>query len=100
MRVRHLFTFAAVALMSTTLLAQGARGEAQGARGAALAPAADKALATIQGAWVVNSINDRAQAAMSMVFKGETASSALIGTQAALWARVADGFTGFVAGSF
>jgi uncharacterized protein (TIGR03067 family) len=67
--------------MSASLLAQATgRGAAQGARGAAPAPAADKALAMLQGTWAISSINGQTPAPMSLAFKGDKYEQTVQGT--------------------
>src|SRR5262245_54865073 len=70
--MKRIFTLIAIAMMSTGVLAQGTgRGAAQGARGAAPAPAMSKALVTLQGTWTVNTINGQAPGPLSLAFKGD-----------------------------
>jgi uncharacterized protein (TIGR03067 family) len=65
----RLATLLATVLLTASVAAQGgARGSSQGA---AAAPAADKAFAPLQGAWVITDINGQAPPAMLLVFKGD-----------------------------
>jgi len=74
-------TLVVVVLMSAGLTAQGGgRGAAQGAPPAAAQPALDKALASLQGTWVINDINGQAPPSMLLVFKGDKYEQVVDGT--------------------
>jgi uncharacterized protein (TIGR03067 family) len=73
-------TLAVVVLMSAGLTAQGGgRGGAQAPPAAAQA-ALDKALASLQGTWVINDINGQAPPSMLLVFKADKYEQVVDGT--------------------